>query len=231
MWRAFEEVQPGILAALFTALSAALANFSKVKLARLPRMADFATWVVAAEPALPWQPGTFLAAYTRNRALVVEHSLEGDLVAVAVRTLMEHRHSWEGTPTALLNELTKAAGELVTRTKTWPKAANSLSNRLRRASTFLRASGIEVDRGKSGARLISIRKGVQKTAQTVQTVQPQEPSGFSQDDPLDDPKSLDDPQKKPSTRKAAFYEGLDDVDDVDDKKHNFSKTELFAGEL
>jgi 5S rRNA maturation endonuclease (ribonuclease M5) len=237
LWSSFEAAQPGVFGAICDALSAALANFHKVKLPRLPRMADFATWIVAAEPVLPWEPGTFLAAYTRNRAAIVEYSLEGDPVAVAVRSFMEHRESWEGTPTKLLDELTDLVGELVSRGKAWPKAANVLSNRLRRASTFLRASGIEVDRAKSGARLISIRKGLQKTVQTVQTVQAKEPCEFTLDDPLDDPKGLDDPndhlddprtipddpQKRPSTRKATDDKGVDDLDDVDDKNHSFSQ--------
>jgi hypothetical protein len=224
---------------VFTALSAALGKFHEVKLAESPRMADFATWVVAAEPALPWEPGTFLAAYTRNRAAVVEHSLEGDVVAVAVRLLMAERDTWEGTPSALLEALEALVPESTKRSKAWPKAANALSNRLRRAATFLRTTGIEVDRAKSGTRLISIRNGEQKTVQTVQTVQTQEISLFAMDDPLDDPKGLDDPtvqmddprtvqddpQKKPSTRKATDDKGVDDVDDVDDKKHSFSKAD------
>ncbi|MGO9174676.1 MAG: hypothetical protein ACLQED_00815 [Desulfobaccales bacterium] len=239
LWQAFETAQPGILGAVFNALSAALANVHGVKLPELPRMADFATWVVAAEPALPWEPGTFLAAYTQNRAAIVEHSLEGDVVAVAVRSFMEHRQEWEGTPTELLNELTDVAGELVSRGKAWPKAANSLSNRLRRANTFLRAVGIEIERGKSGPRLISIRKGKQKTVQTVQTVQVKEPSGFAPDDPLDDPIRLDDPTvqmddpgKRPSTRKATTGKALDDADAVDDKIQTLSKTDdvLVTGE-
>ena len=80
--------------------------FHKVKLARLPSMADFATWVVAAEPALPWEPGTFLAAYTRNRAAVVEYSLEGDPVAVAVRcSWSAGRNGKELRPIFLMNLL------------------------------------------------------------------------------------------------------------------------------
>lgn len=232
LWREFEAAQGEIMGAVFNALSAALANVHKVKLAHLPRMADFATWVVAAEPALPWKPGTFLDAYAYNRASVVEHSLEGDPVAVAVRSFMEHRQEWEGTPTALLDELTEIAGELVSRGKAWPKAANSLSNKLTRAATFLRAIGIEVERGKSGPRLLFIRKGIKKTVQTVQTVQTQEPRGVAVDGPMDDPKSLDDPrtipddpQKRPSTQKVTNGNGLDDVDDVDDKKHTLSKAD------
>ena len=231
LWRAFKAAQPGILGAVFNALSAALANVHGVKLPELPRMADFATWIVAAEPALPWEPGTFLDVYSRNRAAVVEHSLEGDVVAVAVRLLMADREeAWEGAPSGLLEALEALVPESTKRSKAWPKAANSLSNRLRRAATFLRAIGIEIEWGKSGPRFISIRKGMQKTVQTAHSVQTQESSGFALDDPLDDIKGLDDnnvhldgSQKIPSTRKAKDDNGLDDKDDKDDKKHIFSK--------
>jgi hypothetical protein len=233
LWSSFETAYPGIFGAMCDALSAALANFHDVKLEKKPRMADFAVWIVAAEPALPWEPGTFLTAYTRNRAVVVEHSLEGEVVAVAVRAFMENKASWEGTPTALLNELTNAAGDLVSKGRAWPKAPNILTNKLKRAATFLRASGFEVERSKSGNRLVAIRKVEEKT---VQTIQVQKPCEFAPDDPLDDPKRLDDltvhlddnrtimddPQKRPSTLEATDDKGLDDVDDADDKNRSFS---------
>jgi len=48
-------------------VSAALRNGPGAKLSRLPRMADFAIWVTAAEPALRWPGATFLDAYGENR--------------------------------------------------------------------------------------------------------------------------------------------------------------------
>jgi hypothetical protein len=159
LWAEFKAARPGILGAVFNVLAAALANVNVVKLEESPRMADFAVWVVAAEPALPCKPGTFLNAYSRNQAVVVEHSLEGDVVAVAVRAFMAERDIWEGSPSDLLEALEALTPESTKRSKFWPKAANSLSNRLRRAATFLRTIGIEIERAKSGGRLISIRKG------------------------------------------------------------------------
>jgi hypothetical protein len=230
LWQAFEKVSPGILGAIFTALSAAMENITKVKLPRLPRMADFATWVVAAEPALPWPPGAFLAAYIQNRAAVVEHSLESDPVAVVLRKFMESREEWEGTATELLGELSDVAGDLVSRSKAWPKAANSLSNRLRRASTFLRASGIEIDwEENSRPRIVTLRKGEQKTVETVGTVQSEKPCGFAADDTSDDNEGLDGPTvgtvQGPSARKTGRGKGLDEADDADDEKQPFSKTD------
>ena len=124
----------------------------------------------------------------------VEATLEADVVAVAVREFMADKETWGGSASALLDELSEIAGEKVTRGKAWPKAPNSLSNRLTRAATFLRAIGVEVERSKSGDRLISLaRKEREKIVQTVQTVQAQGPYGFAPDDPLDDPDCLGDP--------------------------------------
>jgi len=84
-WAAFQKARPKILGALLDAVSTGLKNLESVKLPDPPRMADFAVWVVACEPALPWPPGSFMAAYLENRAEAVELSLEADCVAVAVR--------------------------------------------------------------------------------------------------------------------------------------------------
>src|SRR5436190_1120011 len=66
-WREFERARPAVLGALYDAVSAALRNEATTRLASRPRMADFAEWVSAAEPALGWPPGAFLSAYDDNR--------------------------------------------------------------------------------------------------------------------------------------------------------------------
>ena len=77
----YEEARPRILGALLTAASTALARIHRVKLEEIPRMADFAIWAVAAEPAWGLEEGAFLAAYGDNRqashVLVVESSAIG----------------------------------------------------------------------------------------------------------------------------------------------------------
>jgi putative DNA primase/helicase len=80
-----ELVRPQVLGALLDAVSAALRNLDRMRLEELPRMADFAVWVAAAEEALPWEPGAFLMAYAGNRAEADEGALDNDPVAVAVR--------------------------------------------------------------------------------------------------------------------------------------------------
>lgn len=162
LWAALEKDAPGILGALCDAVSCGLKNLDSTNLDRLPRMADFAKWIVAAEPALPWEAGGFMAAYARNLREVVEQTLYADLVASAVRAFMEkHPEGFEGPPTDLLTILGDSVGEKITKLKIWPKAANVLSNKLKAAATSLRASGIEVSllrEGHGGRRIVTIRR-------------------------------------------------------------------------
>jgi hypothetical protein len=187
-WADFERALPRILGVLLDAVSMGLRNQSSVKLLTLPRMADFAIWVVACEPALPWPPGSFMEAYLENRAEAVELSLEADSVAVAVREHMADRFTWTGKPSELYEELEKRVPDATKKSKAWPKAANKLSGRLKRAATFLRTIGIDVELGgwsKTKGREIAIRRVTQSRETTVEivgTVEYKEPCGFSSHD-------------------------------------------------
>lgn len=148
-WRDFGEAHPRILGALLDAVSGALANVDKVELEGLPRMADFAVWVTAAEAALGWKPGTFMEAYTGNREAATDALLEADAIAVAVRSFMDDKDEWEGTSTELLAALQGQVEEAVSRSDVWPKDATRLSSRLKRIAPALRSVGIEVSDDRS----------------------------------------------------------------------------------
>jgi hypothetical protein len=165
IWIAFEAAQPRILGALLDAVSMALRNIDSVKLSSLPRMADFALWVTAAEPALPWSAGSFMKAYMGNRAEAVELSLEADCVAVAVREHMADKSTWTGKPSELYEELEKRVPENTKRSKAWPKAAHKLTGRLKRAATFLRAVGIHIEEERSARkRTVTITRKVTESS-------------------------------------------------------------------
>jgi hypothetical protein len=143
-----ERMRPQILGALLNLMVVGLQRLPRTKLARLPRMADFALWGTACER----QPGGFMRAYEGNRAAAVEIVLEADLVATAVLALMKRREGqeWVGTSTTLLSALTEMVDENQRRDKDWPKRANALSGRLRRAATNLRKAGIGITDDRSG---------------------------------------------------------------------------------
>lgn len=58
-WDTFNAARPRIMGALLDAVAMALQNIDSIRLKLLPRMADFAMWVSAAEPSLPW-PARFI---------------------------------------------------------------------------------------------------------------------------------------------------------------------------
>src|ERR1051325_9304585 len=60
LWSRFGDERPRIFGALLDAVSCALRNERGVSLERPPRMADFANWVVAAEPAFGLKEGEFM---------------------------------------------------------------------------------------------------------------------------------------------------------------------------
>lgn len=66
----FDRLRPCLLGALCTAaLVVSLRNADSVRLGRRCAWPDFAADVVAAEPALPWEPGHFLEAYSENQRM------------------------------------------------------------------------------------------------------------------------------------------------------------------
>src|SRR5262249_36601512 len=83
-------------------------------------------------------------AYCGNRDEAIEGVIEADPIADAVRALMSTRTEWTGTASTLLGALAQQATERVTKAKAWPDTPKALSNRLRRAMTFLRTIGIEI---------------------------------------------------------------------------------------
>jgi len=154
----WELEKPGILGGLYNAISMALRNVDAIKLDSYPRMADFAKFIVAAEPALPWQPGAFLKAYDNNRMGIIDDAIESDPVATALQKLVQaHPGGWISTPSDLLTALNQFTPEDIRRLKIWPKLPNSLSGKLSRCATFLRARDINIIFGKSaGQRFVSI---------------------------------------------------------------------------
>jgi hypothetical protein len=154
LWSAFEEARPRILGALLTAASRALLEEQRVRLTRLPRMADFAKWVHAAEPALGWHSGTFLAAYDGNRGAANATAIEASPVGAAVLKLLHSQRRFEGTASDLLAALDRDAEPRAREARSWPKSPRAMSSALRRLAPNLRVAGLEVefDRATDAAR-------------------------------------------------------------------------------
>jgi len=179
---AFRARQPRILGALLDAVAAGLRNLPDVRLDRIPRMADFATWGVACEPALGLRPGQFLDAYAGNRAGANELAIESVAIGPAVLALMTARESWHGTATELLATLNVEpfSTDQQRKQKDWPNGYQKVSADLRRIAPNLRAVGIDValpDRcsGHRRRRIITIEKTGRRSAACAACAAPDAP--------------------------------------------------------
>jgi energy-coupling factor transporter ATP-binding protein EcfA2 len=172
VWADFEQDRPRIIGALFGAVSTALQCAGNVELERLPRMADFARWAVAAEPAFPshlnTNPGgesAFLDAYESNREEASEEAVEADTVSACVRAMLddEKRHTpgeWMGTTTELMEDLRGYLPDPKDPPKDYPSTHQAMTARLKRIMPDLRAVGIEREeqKRKSGSRAFRLCK-------------------------------------------------------------------------
>jgi hypothetical protein len=166
-WKSFDDAAPRILGALLDAVVGALRNLNNVKLDALPRMADFASWVTAAETAIGWSSGAFLSAYRGSRGESATNLIDADIVAIAVMEFVPTESPWEGTASELLTALTRRVGEEAARSRAWPKTPGQLSNRLARLAPALRAVGIERGSDRtSSRRTISLRRAVRQSSVT-----------------------------------------------------------------
>lgn len=156
---AFDAKRGQLLGALLDGLVEGLRRVEHVSLPGYPRMADFARWATACEPAF-WPAGSFQAAYGGNRNDAVESVLEADPVAQAIRLMMSATTEWSGTASELLAECGMAVDERVRQAKSWPGSPKALADRLRRLATFLRKVGVDIAftrEGKARTRTICLK--------------------------------------------------------------------------
>ncbi len=165
LWRDFDLAKPAILGAILDSVAAAIRNSPAVKLAEMPRLADWVKFVVAAESALGLGGGTFLRSYQMNQNAANLLALEGSSLANEFLSFVSRRvrveEPWSNTATALLEQLNRRiARSLSERTERkptgWPSTPAQLSGKLRRIVPNLRKIGVDVVFSKSGERNIRI---------------------------------------------------------------------------
>jgi len=185
-WTAFNEAHLRILGALLTAVATALRRWPAIQLAKKPRMADFARWIVAAEPSLPWAPGTFVRAYAENRDESIKSLLDGDSIADYLR---EISLPWQGTARDLWDELEKRIPEEIRKQRDWPaKKPNQLSGHLRRLAPALRQLGIDIQftRASGGRKRLITIEAIANKAQTSSQPSPSSQGPQNGADSVDD---------------------------------------------
>jgi hypothetical protein len=152
LWEKFEQLRPRLLGCLLDAVARAHANEDDVVEQELPRMADFARWSLAAEPALPQCEVKFLDAYRRNLGEGERVSLEESALVKPLQQLLS-TGAWTGQASELLEALAKSAGiDLTKKPEGWPRNGRALGSTLRRLSPALRNNGIQIEFPDKGGR-------------------------------------------------------------------------------
>lgn len=134
---AYEQARPAILGAILDLTAAVLTVLPGVRVAELPRLADFAKILAALDQVQDWS--TF-ADFIALAAEITEAVIEADPFADAVRTLIQNKHTWSGTAAALAELVTPMDAP-----KSWPRTPRAVAGHLRRVAPALRKSGIAVD--------------------------------------------------------------------------------------
>jgi hypothetical protein len=146
LYAAFEEAQPRILGALLDAVAYAHAHVGDVEFnGQLPRMADYAAFISAAEPHLGWKRGQVVRDLEASRAHLNELPLDHSVIAPAIRKAVSAEFELVGTSTevlALINVSADKFDETARRDRRWPKTPAALSRELARLAPNLRAAGI-----------------------------------------------------------------------------------------
>jgi hypothetical protein len=146
----FEEGKPELIGALYSAIATALSRRDDLRLDRLPRLADFATWVEAAGPAFGWEEGMFIGVLESSRAVASQLAVEAAAIGPLLVEFMRTRSTWEGTAGRLLAELKHLADDDTRRSRSFPKDSTRLSGQLRRLVQPLNSVGVWVGFERSG---------------------------------------------------------------------------------
>jgi hypothetical protein len=153
--RRIAEALPRIFGALLDRLAGGLRWLPNVNPGNLPRMAPLVRLAVAAEMAAG-EPPRFLKAFEAMAEETSREAIEGEAIGPTLLEFIRRRGIWEGTATALLEELARVnpAGP---RDKEWPRGPKALGWALDRLANDLGKAGIRLEKRRASGGVRTIR--------------------------------------------------------------------------
>lgn len=176
---AFEHAKPAVFASLLDLAAQVLAVLPSVRLASMPRMADFARVLAAVDHVTGWDT---LATYLENADTVSADMLATDEFGQAVVAFVRQAGDWTGTSTELL-----AAVDTPERRPTkWPTNPSQVGGHIRRIAPVLRDHDIDVTEqrvGKNRTRTLRLRAITTAEQEHNSVSAPSAPSAGDADQP------------------------------------------------
>jgi len=174
----FASEAPLIFGGLLDTLAAALKHVSEVQLDDVPRMADAALFVTAAEHGLNTPVGTFAETMVHEQGDALRDTIQSAPFVEAIVRFMATKDKWAGSATLLMAEADKLARD-GRRARGWPTNPSAASALLTEYELPLGAHGLTFDRGRSPGgtrdRKLTLRNDRSGTAGTGGTVDGSEP--------------------------------------------------------
>src|SRR5262249_55702047 len=179
------------------------------------RMADFATWAVAAEPAHSDKP-IFLSTYQGNRGGLNQMAIDASAIGPAIQLIMNGQPRWSGLLTELLEKLNSKVPDSVRKSKSWPSIPRQLKDQLTRLSPNLRQIGIQVTFPKRTNRgiLVELERATISSAPSSPSSPDNETNGLGRDGAAGD-EIASSPRSSPY--KSFHDSASDESEDSDDK--------------
>ena len=164
----FERECPKLLGSIFDAVAKALALRPSIRVASLPRMADFARWGCALAEAMGFTKEAFLDAYAKNIESQNDEVLAEHVEPELLNEFMADKDEWTGSFSELLAYFRDIAKGIHVAEGDLPKSANALSRKLGKLKTNLEEVGFKVIwNKKSGRRSLTVRKASANIAHIV----------------------------------------------------------------
>ncbi|KRB16649.1 hypothetical protein ASD99_09955 [Mesorhizobium sp. Root695] len=138
----FDKLLPGILGALYAAVSYAIRNYDTIEPPRNLRMADAARWVAAAEIGLDEKPGVIIDAIAQAQHEFVVERVQDDPLFMRLRALTR-RGPFQGYIGDLFAELVDNQNRAFE--KGLPQTPSNLSNQLNRMKPAMAKAGVTVE--------------------------------------------------------------------------------------
>jgi hypothetical protein len=164
IWESFQRNHASWLGCLFDLLSQAISIKKRLKMSRLPRLADWGLWAAATYEAAGWGASQFMEDWGGNVEAQNSSVLDGSSLAQVILKFIENQESWTGTPQELLTALLKVAegsGIDPKRDRRFPGTPDGLGRRIKEIVPLLLDHGVEVlrpAREKKGVRPITLRQ-------------------------------------------------------------------------